>query len=212
MSSKHDYSYAKRHMRLTVLFLFSIAMLAAGLVASIPDADARGGGGGAARAGGGGGGAARAGGGGGGGGRKAQASVSGANHAASRPSGGGYQGNANAGNVNRGNVNTGNVNRGNINTGNINTGNVNIGNDVNIDIDGGYGYGHGGYYHHPIAAGIAIGAVAVTTAAVMGSYYYALPPGCTTVYRGALPYYYCGSVYYEKSWSGNDVVYVVVNP
>lgn len=220
MSNKHDYAYAKRHTRLTVLFLFSIAMIATGMVAGISDADARGGGGGAARAGGGGGGAAR---GGGGGGRKAQTSVSGANHAASRPSGGGgnrgngnagyaNKGNVNTGNVNRGNVNTGNVNRGNINTGNINTGNVNIGNDVNIDIDGGYGYGHGGYYHNPIATGIAIGAVAATTAAVLGSSYYALPPGCTTVYRSGISYYYCGSVYYEKSWSGNDVVYVVVNP
>jgi hypothetical protein len=221
MSNRHDYSHAKRHMRLSMLFLFSIAMIATGMVASIPDAEARGGGG-AARAGGGGG-AARAGG--GGGGRRAQSSVSGVNHAATRPSGGGgnhaatrpsggggNRGNGNAGNINKGNINTGNVNTGNINRGNVNTGNINVGNDINIDIDGGYGYGHGGYYH-PIATGVAIGAVAVTTAAVMGSYYYALPPsGCTNVVRNGIPYYYCGSVYYQQTWSGNDVVYVVVNP
>ena len=59
---------------------------------------------------------------------------------------------------------------------------------------------------------MAIGAVAVTTAAVMGSYYYTLPPSCSTVYRNSVSYYYCGSVYYQQSWSGNDVVYVVVNP
>ena len=55
-------------------------------------------------------------------------------------------------------------------------------------------------------------AVAVTTAAVVGSYYYALPPGCTVVYRNGIRYQYCGSVYYSQTWHGNDVVYVVVNP
>lgn len=150
------------------------------------------------------------------GGRMAQSSVSGASRAhagaggASRASAGNVnRGGVNRGNVNRGNVSTGNVNRGNVNTGNINRGNVNVGNDVNIDIDGGYGHG---YYHHPIAAGVAIGAVAVTTAAVLGSYYRTLPPGCTVVVKGGVSYHYCGSVYYQQTWSGNDVVYVVVNP
>lgn len=154
-----------------------------------------------------------------GGGRMAQSSVSAANR--SMPAGGANAGSANRGNVNTGNVRTGNVNTGNVNTGNVNTGNVNrgnintgdinIGNDVNIDIDGGYGY-HGGVYHHPIAAGITIGAIAVTTAAVIGSYYRALPPGCTVVVRAGISYHYCGSVYYQQTWSGNDVVYVVVKP
>lgn len=131
-----------------------------------------------------------------GGGRMANTSVSGANRA----------------NANRGNVNTGNVNRGNVNTGNVNRGNVNIGNDVNIDIDRDYGYpGYGGYYH-PVARAAFIGAVAVTTAAVVGSYYYALPPGCTTVIKYGVTYHYCGTVYYQKTMSGNEVVYVVVNP
>ena len=171
----------------------------------------------------------------------AKSSVSGANRSMSRPSSGSFNagnrastgnvnagnrantGNVNAGNrANTGNVNTGNrvntgdVNTGNrVNTGNINTGNVNIGNDVNIDIDGGYGY-HGGAYHggyyHPVAAGVAIGAMAVTTAAVLGSYYHALPPSCTVVVKGGVSYHYCGSVYYQQTWSGNDPVYVVVNP
>lgn len=164
--------------------------------------------------------------GGGGGGRMAHSSVSGASRSMSRPNAGGATvgnrantGNVNAGNrANTGNVNAGNrTNTGNVNTGNrVNTGNVNIGNDVNIDIDGGYGY-HGGYYHgggyyHPVAAGVAIGAMAVTTAAVLGSSYYALPPNCTVVVRGGVSYHYCGSVYYQQTWSGNDVVYVVVNP
>jgi hypothetical protein len=145
-------------------------------------------------------------GGGRGGGHMANSSVSGANRAS-------YGGNrANAGYGNRGNVNTGNVNRGNINTGNIN-----VGNDVNIDIDvdGRYGYGsgyRGGYYYRPVATAAVIGAVAVTTAAVLGSYYYSLPPGCSVVYRAGVSYHYCGSVYYQQSWSGDQVVYVVVAP
>ncbi|HSX65544.1 MAG TPA: hypothetical protein VLF15_12500 [Pseudoxanthomonas sp.] len=157
---------------------------------------------------------------GGGGGRMAQSSVSGASRSMTRPStGGASAGNrASTGNINTGNrANTGNVNTGNrVNTGNISTGDINIGNDVNIDVDGGYGYRggyyHGGGYYHPVAAGMVIGATAVTTAAVLGSSYYALPPGCTVVVRAGVSYHYCGSVYYQQTWSGNDVVYVVVNP
>jgi hypothetical protein len=159
-------------------------------------------------------------------GQMAHSSVSGANRNMQRPPAGGYAntgavnagrantGAVNTGRVNTGNVNTGNVNRGNVNTGNINTGNVNIGNDVNINIDGGYGYGGYHPYHpyHPVAAGAVIGAMAVTTAAVVGSYYRALPANCTIVMKGAMTYHYCGSVYYQQTWSGDDVVYVVVNP
>lgn len=131
------------------------------------------------------------------GGRMAQASVSGANHSARND-------------VRRSGQVSGN--RNNVGSGNRN--NINIGNDVNIDIDHDYNHGHGwdDHHHHPIAAGIVIGTVAVTTAAVVGSYYYALPTGCTMVYRNGVSYYYCGSVYYSRTWYGNDVVYVVVNP
>lgn len=142
----------------------------------------------------------------------AQSSVSGASRA---NTGNVNRGNVNTGNVNRGNVNTGNVNTGNVNRGNINTGNINVGNDVNIDIDRDYHGGYGGYggYYHPIARGAYIGAVAVTTAAVIGAYYYALPPsGCTTVIKNGVSYSYCGTVYYQRIMSGNDVVYVVVAP
>ena len=100
------------------------------------------------------------------------------------------------------------VNAGN----NVNVGNdVNIGNDVDIDVDVDHDYGHG-WDDHPVAAGVVIGTVAVTRAAVLGSYYRALPAGCTVVYRNGIAYYYCGSVYYSQTWYGNDVVYVVVNP
>ena len=195
---------------------FWLATISATLALGVADAATRGGGRG-----------------GGGGGTMAQSSVSGANRSMS----GGSASNVNRANVNSANVNTANVNRANVNTANVNTANVNrtnvntanvntanvnrvnvnntnvnINNNVNVNIDGGY---HGGGYgnYHPIAAGVAIGAVAVTTAAVMGSYYRALPPtGCTTVIQNGVSYSHCGSVYYQQTWSGNDVVYVVVNP
>lgn len=95
--------------------------------------------------------------------------------------------------------------------GDINVGNdVNIGNDVDIDVDVDHGYGHGYWGHHPVAAGIVIGTVAVTTAAVVGSYYHTLPAGCTVVYQHGETYYLCGTVHYRRTWYGNDVVYVVV--
>jgi hypothetical protein len=136
-------------------------------------------------------------------GTQAQASVAGANRAS-----------ANRASYNRGNVDRGNVDTGDIRRGNINTGDVNIGNDVDIDIDGGHGW-HGDI-DYPIAAGIVagayIGAVAVTTAAVVGSAYYALPPsGCVTIISNGVSYYQCGSVYYQRIWRGSDVVYVVVD-
>jgi len=128
------------------------------------------------------------------GGKMAKSSVAGANRT--------------AGNVG----NTGSRNNVGNNSGNNRGNNVNIGNDINVDIDHGYNNWHHHDYH-PIATAAVIGAVAVTTAAVVGSYYYALPPtGCTMVYRNGISYYYCGTVYYSKTWHGNDVVYVVVTP
>jgi hypothetical protein len=96
-------------------------------------------------------------------------------------------------------------------------GDINVGNEVNVDIDRDVNidndYNHWGPgYRYPVAAGVVIGTVAVTTAAVAGAHYYALPPGCTVVYRANETYYLCGSVYYRRTWYSNDVVYVVVNP
>jgi hypothetical protein len=189
--------FARKLASAAAACLVTASLLAIGI--SDASAGARGGGGGRA--------------GGGGGGRMAQSSVSGANRSMSSPSRGGSSssnrpsnGGNNSGNRGNGN-NVGNGNR-------VNNGNINVGNNVNVDIDGGYNNGccRGGY-NHPIAAGVAIGAIAVTTAAVMGSYYYALPPsGCSIVYRNGISYHYCGSVYYQQSYSGNDVVYVVVTP
>lgn len=155
---------------------------------------------------------ARGGGGGGRSGAMATSSVSSANRSTANA------GNANRSNVNSGNVSGGNGNRGNINTGNVNNvqggnRNTNINIDNSVNIDGGYNNGYRGGVQYPVAAGAMIGAMAVTTAAVVGSYYYALPPsGCTTVITNGVTYQRCGSAYYQQTWQGDTVVYVVVNP
>jgi hypothetical protein len=82
----------------------------------------------------------------------------------------------------------------------------------NVDVDGGY---HGGYYggwrDYPIAAGVAIGTVAVMTAAAIGSAYYTLPPACNPYVWQTYTYYTCGSVYYRPQYQGDTIVYVVVD-
>ena len=113
-------------------------------------------------------------------------------------------------NSSRSNINTGNVNRNtNVNTGNVNRNtNINTGN-VNINVDHNYGYDYGDHYH-PVARAAVVTAAVVTTAAVMGSYYRTLPANCVTVYRGAVVYYQCGSAWYQPSYYGSSVQYVVV--
>lgn len=98
-------------------------------------------------------------------------------------------------------TNAGNNNR--INNGNINTGDVNINGDWN-------GGCCGGWVDHPIAAGVAVGAVAGMTAAAIGSSYYALPPGCPPYPYGGYTYYSCGGAYYQPQYEGDTVVYVTV--
>ena len=172
------------------------------VVADIDSSYGRGGGRGGGGGGrGGGGGISRGGGGFSGGGIRSAAPTS-----ISRPGGRGAGTYAGGGNriANGGNNFSGGnrINGGNsISGGNrINTGDVNIGN--------GNGGGWGGYYDHPVAAGVVTGAVIGATAAAVGSTYYDLPPGCP--YTGA--YYSCGGVYYQPQYQGTDVTYVTVDP
>lgn len=46
------------------------------------------------------------------------------------------------------------------------------------------------------------------TAAAIGSMYYHLPPSCS--YYSAYSYYNCGGAWYQPSYQGDDVTYVVV--
>ena len=132
-------------------------------------------------------------------------------YAGNRPAGGqgAYAGNRpNAGQGGRASAGQlparGDGNRGNNN--NINRGDIKVGNDNNIDGDNDWGWG--GWDDHPIGAGIAFGtAAAVTSAAIYGSMYYALPYGCSPYYGS---YYSCGGMYYEPRYEGDTVVYVTV--
>ena len=129
----------------------------------------------------------RGGGGGGGASRQVRSSSSGSISGANRASNRDVNRNANR-NVNR-NVN---VNR-----------DVNINRDIDVDVDRGWGD-----IDHPIAAGAA---VAATTAVVMGAYYSSLPSGCVTVVRVGVTYYQCGAYWYQPTYSGSTVQYVVVS-
>jgi hypothetical protein len=94
----------------------------------------------------------------------------------------------------------------------VNTGDINVNRNANInggDWDGGW---HG-WNDYPVGAGLAIGAAAaVTSAAIMGSYHYALPPGCPPYVYGGYTYYGCGGSYYAPQYEGDNVVYVTVPP
>jgi len=86
--------------------------------------------------------------------------------------------------------------------------NTNINNDIDINVDDGWG---GGDWDHPVAAGMAVGAAAAVTSAVIGSVVYSVPPSCVTVARNGMDYYQCGSAWYQPQYSGSSVTYVVVD-
>jgi hypothetical protein len=138
----------------------------------------------------------------------------------SRGGGGGFNGGSRdirssaSGNVNfnrgGGDFNRNNFDRNNTNFNgnqNFNRNNVNVNNNIHGECYGGC-YNRG--WDHPVAAAAAVGAVAATTAAVVGSMAYSLPPDCTTPMANG--YYQCGDTWYQPQYSGTDVQYEVVNP
>jgi hypothetical protein len=76
--------------------------------------------------------------------------------------------------------------------------------------DGDWDNGWGGWVDNPIAAGMVIGATAMWTSAVVGSYYYGLPHGCPAWGWGGASYYSCGGSFYQPIYEGDTVVYVTV--
>jgi hypothetical protein len=117
--------------------------------------------------------------------------------------------NGNTGVVGSANANSGTIGSGNGNTGVVNNGNVVAGNNVDVDIDNGWGGWDGDY---PAGAAYATGvAVGATTAAVVGSYYSTLPAGCSPYVWAGAPYYSCGSSWYQRTNSNGSTVYVVVS-
>ncbi len=80
---------------------------------------------------------------------------------------------------------------------------------MNVGVDNGWGSGYGGF-KHPIAAGVAVGAVAGATAAAIRI---DLLWPAERVLARRLPgsYYNCGGVaMYRRNIEGGDVTYVVV--
>jgi hypothetical protein len=65
----------------------------------------------------------------------------------------------------------------------------------------------GNAWAHPVAAGVAV----ATTAAVVGSIIYSLPPSCRTVSVNGFTYQQCGSTWYRPQYVGTSVQYVVVS-
>jgi len=77
---------------------------------------------------------------------------------------------------------------------NANVNNVNVNRNVNVNGNG-YGYGRG---YHPVARAATVGAVAVTTGAIIGSTYHSLPSSCMTVVQAGATYHHCGSAWYQR--------------
>jgi hypothetical protein len=69
--------------------------------------------------------------------------------------------------------------------------------------------GWDGWVDHPIAAGIAIGAIAGAAAAI-GSSWYSLPVDCPPYYWESVYYYSCDGNWYVPQYEGDTVVYVTV--
>lgn len=76
--------------------------------------------------------------------------------------------------------------------------NVNVNKNVNVDVD------HRYRRRAPVGA-------AVAGALVVGAIVSSLPPSCSTVIVDGISYHRCDGIYYEPSYRGADVVYVVVD-
>lgn len=79
--------------------------------------------------------------------------------------------------------------------------NANVNRNVNVDVDR-----HDHY--HPVATAAAV----ATTAAVIGSMVYSIPPSCSSMVVNGVSYQQCGSSWYQPQYVGSQVTYVVVNP
>ena len=79
--------------------------------------------------------------------------------------------------------------------------NVNANRNVNVNVNNG-GYGYNG---RPVARAATVGAMAVTTGAIIGNRYRVLPSNCATVVRPSGTYHHCGSAWYQ-SQSGEYIV------
>lgn len=88
--------------------------------------------------------------------------------------------------------------------------NVNVNRDVHVDVDN--DWDHHGWNDHPVATAAAVTATVAVTSAVVGSIVHSVPPSCQTVVSNGVTYSQCGSTWYQPSYAGSQVQYVVVNP
>jgi tRNA G26 N,N-dimethylase Trm1 len=95
-----------------------------------------------------------------------------------------------------------NVNR-NVNANVNHNTNVNVNQYHHVDIDV-----HDNY--NPFATAVAVTAGVAVTSAVIGSMTHTLPPACVPVQYGTMLYQQCGTVWYQPSYVGTTVQYVVV--
>jgi hypothetical protein len=100
-------------------------------------------------------------------------------------------------------------------SGNGNFSGNNVNNINNIEADGDWNGGSCwggscGCCHHPVAAGLAVGAAAAVTAAAIGSVAYSLPYGCSPVYYAPYTYQHCGGAWYQPQFEGTETTYIVV--
>lgn len=130
--------------------------------------------------------------------------------------GGNYKGGGYKGGGNRGGNNYSSNKRG---------GNVNIDNQHNTNINvsgnnrGGYNNGRGGYYNgyhdhdvwDAVGTAAAVTATVALTSAVVGSVVNQPPSNCVQTMYGNTTYMQCGSSWYQPSYVGSQVQYVVVN-
>ena len=106
--------------------------------------------------------------------------------------------------------------------GNNKRGNVNIDNshNTNVNVSGNYrgGYNNGGYYNgyhdhdvwDAVGTAAAVTATVALTSAVIGSATTTRPPDCVQTNYGGATYLQCGSSWYQPSYVGSNVQYVVV--
>ena len=105
----------------------------------------------------------------------------------------------------RAGANAGRSNHANRNVNTHRSANVNVNHNVNVS----HGVGGYGYNRHPVARAATVGAMAVTTGAVIGSMYHTLPSNCATVVHAGGTYHHCGSAWYQ---SRNGEYIAVVAP
>ena len=94
-------------------------------------------------------------------------------------------------------------------------GNTNINVDRNVNINNNWDSHHGRYGHYNSAgvfiAGAIVGGAIAAAATPNVTYITTLPCSVSPVFVSSINYYRCGSTWYQRGYSGDNVNYVIVN-